>query len=130
MENQEFIQERQANGLREFLTIVFKHKTKIVAVFTGIVVTATVVSFLMTPVYEAQSSVLVKIGREYLSRPEVGSNAPIMALDPGRGSEFRNPDSDQPEFDRESDHHSDSGKDLSGIAEKSSSEGEPAWMWQ
>jgi uncharacterized protein involved in exopolysaccharide biosynthesis len=80
MENQDFNQERQVNGLREFMTVVFKYKTKILIVFATIAVTATAVSFLMTPVYEAQSSVLVKIGREYLSRPEVGSNVPVMAL--------------------------------------------------
>jgi uncharacterized protein involved in exopolysaccharide biosynthesis len=80
MENQDFNQETSLNGLREFLTIIFKYKTMILAVFVSVVVTVTVASFLITPVYESESSVLVKIGREYVNRPEVGNNAPVMSL--------------------------------------------------
>jgi len=43
-------------------------------------VTVTVASFLTTPVYESEASILVKIGREYMNRPEIGNNAPIMSL--------------------------------------------------
>jgi len=80
MENQDYIQERQVNGLREFMTVVFKYKAMILAVFFAVVVTVTVASFIITPVYESESSVLVKIGREYMNRPEVGNNAPVMSL--------------------------------------------------
>ncbi len=71
---------REANGLREFLTIVFKRKKLILGVFLAVIVAATATSFLLTPVFEAKSSLLVKLGREYLNRPEVGSNAPVMSL--------------------------------------------------
>lgn len=80
MENPYFNQESQGSGLRDFLTVIFKHKTAIVTVFATVVVTVAVASFLMTPVYMAESSLLVKIGREYLNRPEVGNNAPVMSL--------------------------------------------------
>ena len=73
MEKLEYMQqERQATGLREFLTVVFKHKKKIVTIFLAIAATVTVVSLLLTPVYEAKSTLLVKIGREYVNR-EVGN---------------------------------------------------------
>jgi len=80
MENLDCNQERQVNGLREFMTVIFKYKAMILAVFFTVVVTVTVASFLITPVYESESSVLVKIGREYMIRPEVGNNAPVMVL--------------------------------------------------
>ncbi len=64
----------QERTLRDFLTILFKHKAKILAVFFGIVVTVTVLSSVLPPTYEAKSSVLVKLGREYLYRPEVGTD--------------------------------------------------------
>ncbi len=80
MEKYDFIQENQENGLREHLTVLFKHKRKILAVFVTVLATAAAAAFLMTPIYKADSSLLVKIGREYLNRPEVGENTPAMAL--------------------------------------------------
>lgn len=80
MENTNYDQDNQRNGLREFLTVVFKHNRKILIVFFTIAVTAAAVSFLTTPVYKAESSLLVKIGREYMNGPEVGNNAPVMSL--------------------------------------------------
>lgn len=35
----------------------------------------------MPPLYEAKSSILVKFGREYLNRPEVGDSQAILSLD-------------------------------------------------
>ena len=70
----------QAGTLRDFLAILFKHKTRIVAVFFSIVITVTVGTLLLSPTYEATSSVLVKFGRENLYRPEVGDKGPIISL--------------------------------------------------
>ncbi len=39
---------------------------------------ATVVSFLIPPTYEARSSLMVKFGREYVNRPEVGNARPFL----------------------------------------------------
>lgn len=80
MENPDFNQARPVTGLREFLTVVFKYKAMILAVFVGIVVTVTAASFLISPVYQAEATILVKMGREYMNRPEVGNNAPVMSL--------------------------------------------------
>ncbi len=60
------------NGLRDLLTTLFKHKGKIIGTFILIVAAVVIGSFLMDPVYEAKSSMLVKFGREYIYRPEVG----------------------------------------------------------
>jgi uncharacterized protein involved in exopolysaccharide biosynthesis len=40
----------------------------------------TIVTFFVSPVYEAKSTLLVKYGREYMNQSEVGSNQPIMSL--------------------------------------------------
>ncbi len=67
-------------SIRDFLTILFKHKIKIISIFIATVVMVTAVTFLLAPVYEAKSSLLVKIGRENIYRPEVGDNAPVTSV--------------------------------------------------
>ncbi len=67
--------------LRDLLNIVFKHKSKMIIVFLTVVVTVTVGSFLMSPVYEASSKILVKFGRENVftpTSPTSGGNQPIL----------------------------------------------------
>jgi polysaccharide biosynthesis protein PslE len=66
-------QSNQSAGLsniRETLTIVFKHKWKIIITF--LIVSAVAVLFAMQQVqtYEAKGMLLVKFGREFLNRPE------------------------------------------------------------
>lgn len=80
MEYLEDNRERQTTGSREFITVVFKHKAMILAVFLAVVMIGTIVTLLTTPVYESEASILVKIGREYLNHPEIGNNAPVMSL--------------------------------------------------
>ena len=58
------IEETQQGTLRDFLYVLFKHKSKILIIFFSIVVTVTVGSFIMDPTYEATSKILVKFGRE------------------------------------------------------------------
>jgi polysaccharide biosynthesis protein PslE len=60
--------------MRDALTILFKHRHKIMAVFLGCVALALAMAFLMTPVYEAYTSALVKIGRETMYRTEIGED--------------------------------------------------------
>jgi len=70
----------QKVSLRDFLTIFFKHRAKILIIFSVVVVMVTIVTFFVSPVYEAKSTLLVKYGREYMNQSEVGSNQPIMSL--------------------------------------------------
>lgn len=69
------------SGLREFLTVLFKHKSRIAAVLLLFVLIGLVLSFLLPPVYEARSTVLIKVGREYISNAEVGSARALLSLE-------------------------------------------------
>ncbi|MGB0910522.1 MAG: GumC family protein, partial [Nitrospirales bacterium] len=71
-------------SLRDIITIFFKHKWKILGVFLGTVTVVTIGSFLMDPTYEAESTVMVKMGREHVYQPEVGSASPAVAFDQER----------------------------------------------
>ena len=69
-------------GFRDFLTLLFKHKGKILGVFFSTFFAVAIGTFLMTPTYETYSSLLVKIGREHIYRPEVGTGNPTIDIDP------------------------------------------------
>jgi polysaccharide biosynthesis protein PslE len=73
-------QKQDTGSLRDFLTVLFKHKSKIGTIFLVTVATVTIGSFLIPPVYEAKSSLLVKFGREYIYRPEVGDKSPVISI--------------------------------------------------
>src|ERR1041384_3249546 len=60
---------------RDILTVLFKHRGKIVIGFFVIVAAVVLVTLLMDPVYQADSSILVKLGREYIYHPEVGDKS-------------------------------------------------------
>ena len=47
-------------SLRDFLTVIFKHRRKIITFFLVTVAIVTTGSFVMKPTYEATSQVLVK----------------------------------------------------------------------
>jgi polysaccharide biosynthesis protein PslE len=66
-------QEQRSRGPRDFLTILFKHRSKVGVIFLATVLAVTIVSFLLPPTYEAKLSLMVKFGREYVNRPEVGN---------------------------------------------------------
>lgn len=69
--------------LREFLIIAFKDRKRIAWGFIIPMLLAIGISFIPTPRYEAVSTVLVRMGREYLYRPEVGdaTNQQPIVLD-------------------------------------------------
>jgi uncharacterized protein involved in exopolysaccharide biosynthesis len=73
-------QERASRGPRDFLTILFKHRSKVSLIFLASVLAATIWSFLIPPTYEAKSILMVKIGGEYVNRPEVGDSRALMLL--------------------------------------------------
>ncbi len=60
--------------LREFLTICFHDRTRISLAFLVPFVISVIVSFLPAPRYVADASLLVRLGREYVYKPE-GSDA-------------------------------------------------------
>lgn len=75
-------QENQTSSVRDFLTVLFKQRNTILIIFFTVVATVTIGSFLLSPTYEAKSSLLVKFGREYIYRPEVGERGQDMRLIP------------------------------------------------
>lgn len=70
----------RAGFFREILVVLFKHKLQVLIVFSLIVGVVTAYALRLDPIYIARSTFLVKIEREYLLRPEVGNNAPMMSL--------------------------------------------------
>ncbi len=78
--NSPIIQESSGGSLRDFLAILFKRKVAILTIFLATVITVAVGSFLMSPTYEARSSLLVKFGREFIYRAEVGDKAPMISF--------------------------------------------------
>jgi len=75
-------EQNQTSSVRDFLTVLFKQRNTILIVFFAVVATVTIGSFLLSPTYEAKSSLLVKFGREYIYRPEVGERVPDLRLMP------------------------------------------------
>ena len=57
---------------RDILTVLFKHMYIVIITFLVISIGAIIVAFLVQQTYEAQSVLLVKFGREFTSRPDVG----------------------------------------------------------
>ena len=61
-----------ANPAREFLAILARGKRVMLAVFLAVSGLVTWGALRELPLYEAESSLMVRIGREYVYRPEVG----------------------------------------------------------
>ena len=60
-------------NFRDILTILFKHKIKILITFLVVAIGVTLFALQIPKTYEAKSVLLVKFGREFFSRPEAGS---------------------------------------------------------
>jgi uncharacterized protein involved in exopolysaccharide biosynthesis len=73
------MERRDTGSIRDILTVLFKQKRKIIVTFLIIVIGITAATLLASPTYEARSTLLVKFGREYLYKPEVGDSRSPMA---------------------------------------------------
>lgn len=63
------------SSARDILTIFFKHKYKILIIFLIISIGVTLYAFSLKRTYESQSVLLVKLGTEFTSRPDAGSDS-------------------------------------------------------
>ena len=63
------------SGVRNFLTIFFKYKRMILTVFLVVAIIGITVALQIPAMYEAKANLLVKFGREFMYRPEVGERA-------------------------------------------------------
>lgn len=68
-------------SLRDFLTLLFRDWKILLATFLAVVLLATIVSFVPSVKYTANSRLLVMLSREYVFRPEVGEAGAGIALD-------------------------------------------------
>jgi len=64
-------------SLRDALVITFKYRTRALSVLAGCMVLAIAACIFMTPMYAATSSVLIKLGRELVYRPDVGASSNV-----------------------------------------------------
>ncbi len=69
-------QARWTHNLRAVLTLLFKHKAKIVVTFLTTVLIVAVGTLLAPETYETNASLMVKAGREYSYQSEVGGQGP------------------------------------------------------
>jgi uncharacterized protein involved in exopolysaccharide biosynthesis len=67
-------------SILNFLTIIFKHKRKIILVFIAIVGVVIIRTFTQKPVYEANSSLIVKMLKDDSSRPAMGLGNSNLSL--------------------------------------------------
>ncbi|MEF7613757.1 hypothetical protein V4F39_07520 [Aquincola sp. MAHUQ-54] len=62
-------------SLREFLNTAFCDRRRIALAFLAAMALTVLASFMPSPRYTAESSLLLRLGREYMYRPEVGAAA-------------------------------------------------------
>ncbi len=67
-------------NLRDILTVLFKYKYSIITVSFLIVLASLVLAFSQKPGYEAEISLLVKVGREHLFTSEANDGMPRLAM--------------------------------------------------
>ena len=67
-------------SLRDFAYVFFKRKSQILLFFLAIVATVAIWTFLATPIYEAESEILVKTGRENVYMPTSSSGTTPNAV--------------------------------------------------
>ena len=70
--------------LMEFLVMLFRNKKKSLFTFTLVTLLAIASALLMDPVFEARSTVLVKMGMEFLAQPELSEKINPMPIDQER----------------------------------------------
>ena len=73
----------KALSLRDLAHVVFKRKSEILFSFSAVMIAVLAGTFLATPIYEAESQILVRTGRENIYTPIVtagSSQSPVLSL--------------------------------------------------
>ena len=68
------------SGVRTFLAIFFKYKRMILTVFLVVAIIGITVALQIPAMYESKANLLVKFGREFMYRPELGDKAASMTV--------------------------------------------------
>jgi uncharacterized protein involved in exopolysaccharide biosynthesis len=69
-------------NIRDLLSVVFKRKYTILAVFVVVFGAAALYAFLAPRIYEAKSILLVKLGREFMRTSEGANSSPALSVQP------------------------------------------------
>lgn len=78
------------SALRDFLTIFFKYKKMILVVFLVIAATGVGITLTIPKIYEARASILVKVGQEFMYRPETPGRAErVMTQEQAMNNEIK-----------------------------------------
>ncbi len=68
-------------SIRDILAVVFRRKGQILATLFLCVAATAILSLLMTPKFEAESQILIKVGRENVYIPTISQASPIVTED-------------------------------------------------
>lgn len=68
---------RNSHNFRNFFLVLYKYKISIILIWLTTVLTIVMGNNLVTPIYQSESTILVKFGREYVYSPEVGDDKPF-----------------------------------------------------
>ncbi|RPJ34607.1 MAG: hypothetical protein EHM27_17160, partial [Deltaproteobacteria bacterium] len=75
-------------SLRDFYSILFRHKWKVIIFFLAVVTTVTVGTFLTTEIYKAEAKLLLRIGRENVSLDPTATTGQVISIGQSRESEI------------------------------------------
>ena len=75
-------------SLRDFYSILFRHKWKVTIFFLAVVTTVTVGTFLTTEIYKAEAKLLLRIGRENVSLDPTATTGQVISIGQSRESEI------------------------------------------
>jgi uncharacterized protein involved in exopolysaccharide biosynthesis len=75
-------EQRHDSPVRNALTVLFKRRRGMLCVTALALALVAVGTFARRPIYEAKTTILVKYGREYVNRPEVGEDRPLIPMTP------------------------------------------------
>lgn len=68
-----------SRSLRETIELLLRHRVLVVALSCCSVLLATAVAMFQTPIYESTAVLLIKFGREMISRPEIGDRETLVS---------------------------------------------------
>ena len=75
-------------SLRDFYSILFRHKWKVTIFFLAVMTTVTVGTFLTTEIYKAEAKLLLRIGRENVSLDPTATTGQVISIGQSRESEI------------------------------------------
>src|SRR4030042_6257648 len=76
-------------SLRDVYYILFRHKWKIILFFLFAVITATFYTLISPDIYQSQTKILVRVGRESVTLDPTATTGPVISLGQQRENEIK-----------------------------------------